>query len=93
MNLQNMILLTATQGITDTGLISAVSTIAAALCMLPGVAVAIGQGRIATEAVSSVGRQPEAKGEILQTMIVGQGITETAAVYGLLIALVLIFFV
>ena len=82
----------ASQGITDEGFISAVSAIAAALAMLPGIAVALGQGKIGAEAVAAVGRQPEAKGEILQTMIVGQGITETAAIYGLVIAFVLIFF-
>ena len=79
---------TATQGITDAGLTS----IAAALAMLPGVGVGIGQGRIAAEAVAGVARQPEASGKILQMMIIGQGVTETAAIYGLVIAFVLLFF-
>ena len=83
---------TALQGITDAGFVSGLSAIAAALAMIPGVAVALGQGKIGAEAVAAVGRQPEAKAEILQTMIVGQGITETAAIYGLVIAFVLIFF-
>ena len=79
---------TAEQGITDAG----ETSIAVALTMLPGVAVALGQGKIAAEAVASVARQPEESGKILQTMIIGQGITETAAIYGLVIAFVLIFF-
>ena len=81
-------LYTAVQGITDAG----ITSIAVALTMLPGVAVALGQAKIAAEAVAGVARQPEASGKILQTMIVGQGITETAAIYGLVIAFVLIFF-
>ena len=79
---------TTVQGITDAG----ITALAVALTMLPGFAVAIGQGKIAAEAVAGVARQPEASGKILQTMIVGQGITETAAIYGLVIAFVLIFF-
>ena len=79
---------TAVQGITDAG----ITALAVALTMLPGVAVALGQAKIAAEAVSGVARQPEASGKILQTMIVGQGITETAAIYALVIAFVLIFF-
>lgn len=87
-----LLLNTVLQGITDEGFVSGLAAIGAALAMLPGVGVAIGQGKIGAEAVAAVGRQPEAKGEILQTMIIGQGITETAAIYGLVIAFVLIFF-
>jgi len=83
---------TALQGITDEGFVSGISAIAAALAMLPGVSVSLGQGKIGAEAVAAVGRQPQAKSEILQTMIVGQGITETAAIYGMVVAFVLIFF-
>lgn len=94
MFLQNMaLLLTATplQGITDAGFISGMASIAAALALIPGVAVAMAQGRIGTEAVAAVGRQPEAKDEIRQIMIVSLGMSETAALYGLLIAFLLIF--
>ena len=81
------------QSITDAGFISGMSSIAAALAMLPGIGVALGQGRIGAEAVAAVGRQPSAMSEIRQTMIVSIGLTETAAIYGLVIAFVLIFFV
>jgi len=87
-----LLLNTVLQVITDAGSATDMTPIAAALAMLPGVAVAIGQGKIGAEAVIAVGRQPGAKSEILQTMIIGQGITETAAIYGLVIAFVLIFF-
>lgn len=83
-----MLVNTAVQGITDAG----ITSIAVALTMLPGIGVALGQGKIAAEAVAGVARQPEASGKILQTMIIGQGITETAAIYGLVIGFVLIFF-
>ena len=89
-----MDLLVATvSGITDAGLISGLSAIAAALAMLPGIGVGLGQGRIGAEAVAAVGRQPSALSEIRQTMILSIGLTETAAIYGLVIAFVLIFFV
>lgn len=93
MILQNVMLAaTATaSGITDAGLISGMASIAAALALLPGVAVAMAQGKIGAEAVAAVGRQPEAKDEIRQIMIVSLGMSETAAIYGLLIAFLLIF--
>ena len=84
--------LVALEGITDAGFSSGMAAIGAGLAMLPGLGVGLGQGKIGAEAVAAVGRQPEAKSDILQTMIVGQGITETAAIYGLVIAFVLIFF-
>ncbi|MCL1991037.1 MAG: ATP synthase F0 subunit C [Defluviitaleaceae bacterium] len=89
MYLQMINLLT---GITDLGFASGLTSIAAALAAgIPGFAVALGQGNIAAKAVEAVGRQPEAKNEIQQVMIIGQGISETSAIYGLLIAFILIF--
>jgi len=83
---------TALQGITDEGFVSGMTVLAAALAMWPGFSIAYGQGRIGAEAMAAIGRQPEAKGDILQSMIVGMGITETAAIYGMVVAFVIIFF-
>ena len=52
---------------------------------------AIGEGFIAMRAMAALGRQPKAAGQILRTMLIGQAVTETAAIFALVIALLLIF--
>ena len=51
----------------------------------------IGEGIAASKAVEAVGRNPEAEGKIRTMMILGIALTETVAIYGLLIAIILIF--
>ena len=41
--------------------------------------------------MSAVGRQPEAKGDVMQMMILGQAIAETSAIYGFVVAIILLF--
>jgi len=65
--------------------------IAAALAVLTGVFATVGQGYAAAKAVESVGKNPEAETEIRTMLMLGAGIAETAAIYGLLIAFLLIF--
>ncbi|TVP86764.1 MAG: ATP synthase F0 subunit C [Acholeplasmataceae bacterium] len=64
--------------------------IGAGIAVFTGVGTAIGQGLAASKAVEAVGRQPEASGKITTTMIIGQAVSETSALYGLLIAFILI---
>ena len=45
----------------------------------------------ATEAVESVARQPEARGSIISTMILGQAVAESTGIYSLVIALILLY--
>ena len=52
---------------------------------------AMGEGIIAMKAMSALGRQPNASGKIVRVMIIGQAITETAAIFAMVIALLLIF--
>ena len=52
---------------------------------------AIGEGYIAMNAMQALGRQPGASQKILRLMIIGQAITETAAIFALVMALVLLF--
>lgn len=85
-------LVTTIEGISDAGFTTGMAAIGAGLAMIPGVGVGIGQGRIGGEAVAAVCRQPELKSDIMQSMIICMGITETAAIYGVVIAFVLIFF-
>ena len=42
------------------------------------------------KAVEGVARQPEAKSDILQTMVVGQAVTETTGIFAFIIAIVLV---
>lgn len=65
--------------------------LAAALAVLIAAASAIVEGLATIKAVESVGRQPEAKSEIVSTLIIGNAITESNSIYGLLISLLIIF--
>ena len=66
--------------------------IAAALAVMTGLFSALGQGLAAAKAVEAVGKNPEAENQIRTMLILGAGIAETASIYGLLIAFILIFF-
>lgn len=65
--------------------------IAAALAVMTGIFTTIGQGFAAAKAVEAVGKNPEAETEIRRMLMLGAGIAETAAIYGMLIAFLLIF--
>lgn len=79
------------QGISSEAFVLGMSAIAASIAMLAGSFGALGQGMAAAKACEAVGRQPEASAEITRTMVLGQAITETNAIYGLIIALILLF--
>lgn len=65
--------------------------IAAALAVMTGIFSTIGQGYAAAKAVEAVGKNPEAVNEIRTMLILGAGIAETAAIYGLLVSFIIIF--
>lgn len=65
--------------------------LAAALAVFTGIGSCIGQGYAAAKAVEAVGKNPEASNEIRTMLMLGAGIAETAAIYGLLIAFLLLF--
>jgi F-type H+-transporting ATPase subunit c len=50
----------------------------------------IGTGIATGKAVEAVARQPEARGDILSTLIIGSAFSEATAIYGLLIAIILV---
>lgn len=66
------------------------SALGAGICMLAGLGSGLGQGFAAGKAAEAVGRQPEARSEILSTMLIGSAVAETCSVYGLVIALILL---
>lgn len=72
-------------------LVMAYGQIAAALAVLTASFTAIGQGNIAAKAIESIARQPEARGTITSTMFIGLAMAETGGIYGLLIAIILLF--
>ncbi|MFA6692317.1 MAG: ATP synthase F0 subunit C [Acholeplasmataceae bacterium] len=63
--------------------------IGAGIAVFTGFGTAIGQGLAASKAVEAVGRQPEASGKITATMLIGQAVSETTGIYGLIIAFIL----
>lgn len=72
---------------TDKGLIA----IGAGIAVLAGLGTGIGEGYVAGNAVQAMARNPEMAGTIRTTMILGIALTETVALYGLLISLILVF--
>lgn len=73
------------------GRVMAAGQIAAAMAVLTGLFTAIGQGNVAAKAIESIARQPEATGNIRTTMFIGLAFSETAGIYGLVIAILLLF--
>ena len=67
------------------------SAIGAGLAMIAGIGPGIGQGYAAGKGAEAVGRQPEAQGDIIKTMLLGAAVAETTGIYGLVIALILLF--
>ncbi|MBQ2349264.1 MAG: ATP synthase F0 subunit C [Mycoplasma sp.] len=67
------------------------SYIGAGLAMLGALGTGIGQGYAAGKASEAVARNPEAESKIRTMMIVGCAIAETAAIYSLIVAILLIF--
>jgi len=52
---------------------------------------AIGEGYTAASANEAIGRNPEQSGDIFKSMLVGQAIAESASIFALVIALMLLF--
>tara|TARA_B100001989_G_scaffold252516_1_gene234861 strand:+ start:380 stop:1084 length:705 start_codon:yes stop_codon:yes gene_type:complete len=68
------------------------SVIGAGIAMgLGSIGSAAGEGMIAMQAVDSLSRQPKASGKILRIMIISQAVTETAAIFALVVSLLLLF--
>lgn len=69
---------------------SGMAYLGAGLAVFTGLGPAIGEGFAAGKAVEAIGRQPEASGKITVTMLVGQAVSETTGLYGLIIAFMLL---
>ncbi len=72
-------------------LVHAFSALGAGIAVCSGIGTGIGQGNAAGLGAQAVGRNPGAKGTIMSTMLLGQAVAETTGLYGLLIAMLLLF--
>ncbi len=75
----------------ERAIILAASAIGAGLAMIAGIGPGIGQGFAAGKGAEAVGRQPEAKGDIMSTMLLGCAVAESTGIYGLVVAMILLF--
>ena len=67
------------------------SAIGAGLAVIAGIGPGVGQGIAAGYGASAVGRNPGAQGKIMSTMLLGQAVAVTTGLFGLLIAMLLLF--
>lgn len=58
---------------------------------LGAIGAAIGEGLTAAEANASISRSPDSSGEIFKTMLVGQAVAESAAIFSLVVAMMMLF--
>lgn len=65
--------------------------IGAGIAVLTGLGAGIGIGIATGKASESIGRQPEAAKQIQSMTLLGAALSEATAVYGLVIALILLF--
>lgn len=65
--------------------------IAASIALLNGLLTTFGQAKICSQAIESMARQPEAADSIRSTMFIGLAMAETSGIYGLVIAIIMLF--
>ena len=68
-----------------------VAHVSAVVALFVGIVSSIAQARVATTAIESIARQPAASGSITGTMFIGMAMCETNGIYGLLIAIIMLF--
>ncbi len=75
----------------EKAIVCAGSAIGAGLALIAGIGPGIGEGYAVGRACEAIGRQPEAKGDVTSTMLLGCAIAETTGIYGFVTGLILIF--
>ena len=75
----------------EIAIIVAAIALGSGVALLSGGLVGIGEGYAAGKAVEAMARQPEMEGPIRTTMLVGQAVSESGAIYSLAVVLLLIF--
>ena len=74
------------------GIALAGCAIGSGLALIAGVGPGIGEGNAVARACEAIGRQPECKGDVTSTLILGVALSETTGIYGFVTGLLLIFF-
>ena len=75
----------------EKAIILAGCAVGAGLALIAGIGPGIGEGYAVGKACEAIGRQPEAKGSVTSTMLLGCAIAETTGIYGFVTGLLLIF--
>ena len=73
------------------GIALAGCAIGAGCALIAGIGPGIGEGNAVAKALEAIGRQPECKGDVTSTMLLGCAIAETTGIYGFVTGLLLIF--
>ena len=64
--------------------------IAAGIAVLTGLGAGLGIGIATSKAAEAIARQPEAAGAINKTLLLGSALAEATAIYGFVVALLLV---
>ena len=72
---------------------SGLIAVGAGIAVLAGLGAGIGIGIATSKATEAIARQPEAKGDINRTLLLGSALAEATAIYGLVVAFLVIFVV
>ena len=73
------------------GIILGGCALGAGMAMIAGIGPGIGEGNAVARACEAIGRQPECRGTVTTTMLMGCAVAETTGLYALVIAILLIF--
>ena len=73
------------------GIILGCCALGAGTAMIAGIGPGIGEGNAVASACEAIARQPESKGSVTTTMLMGCAIAETTGLYALVIAILLLF--
>ncbi len=75
------------------GIILGCCALGAGTAMIAGIGPGIGEGNAVAKACEAIGRQPECKGSVTTTMLMGCAVAETTGLYALIVAILLLFVV
>lgn len=75
----------------EKAIVMAGCAVGAGIALIAGIGPGIGEGYAVGKACEAIGRQPESKGDVRSTMLLGCAIAETTGIYGFVTGLLLIF--
>ena len=74
------------------GIALAGCAIGAGCALIAGIGPGIGEGYAVGKTIEAIARQPEAKKDIRSSLLLGCALAEATAIYGLIVAILIIFF-